>query len=1079
MAIESAYVLGLDIGVGSIGWSMIGCDGDGVPCTLRRVGSHIFECGTEGSEADRALGREVSRSAPRRTARLMRRQIWRRARRKRKLLMALIRHGLLPAPRTALQRPLDIDAYLKEVDAEVRSRWAVGGHADQQRWPYLLRCAAAQRPVQAHDLGRALYHLAQRRGFLSNRRADAQAREDEDRSAVKAAIGELQQRIDAHLPPTLGAYLASLDPDEQRIRDRWTSRAMYLAEFERLWSVQREHLGLSDEARTEIHRAIFWQRPLRAQKGLVGRCSLLPDERRVPVACRLYQRFRVLQTVNNIEVSVDGEPPRRLTSEERAALVETLSRRGDLTFRDAKRAAGLPATARFNLEEGGERRIVGHRTDARLRAVIGDRFDSFSEADRDRMVEDLRTFRSAEALRRMAARPLPPPGTGRRWVRRGEVVEALWGWGLSEEQAAQFAEITLEEGYANLSIAAIERLLPRLEAGEPYGSARRAEFPESFRAGTALEALPPVFSHEAARVIGALRNPTVARALTEVRKLVNAIIREHGKPRLIRVELSRDLKNPRSVRERITRQNRQREKERAVAAERIIREARIANPSRADIEKVLLADECGWQCPYTGRQIDWSTLLGPHPQFDVEHIWPRSRCLDDSFVNKTLCFHEENRARKRGHTPFEAYGRDPRRWAEIIARVQRFKGDFRTRREKLRRFLAEEIDADFRERHLSDTRFIARVAADYLGLLYGGRVEGNPDGGPGTRRVEVCSGGLTAWLRSGWGLAGLLGDRPEKNRADHRHHAIDAVIVALSDPRAVQVLARAAERADALGKVRAFEAIDEPWPGFREQVASAVGRVVVSHRQSRRVSGALHDQSIYTGPIHGSARISKELHKLSPAEIRDGKIVDKRALAAIRAKLQELGRPEPTQRDITQIFTDPANAPLVKGHDGRMVRLRRVRVRADAGTPIGRGASARHVQTSSNHHTVIYAELDNAGRTRRWVDEPVTLLEAYRRQAAREPIVNRDLGPGKRFLFSLAAGEYLQMVAPDGSGVAVYRVTSVSKGDIALRLHFDARTEEELKKSKARVRVSGDRLRKLGARKVLVTYLGEARRAGG
>src|SRR5690606_35417899 len=148
--------------------------------------------------------------------------------------------------------------------------------------------------------------------------------------------------------------------------------------------------------------------------------------------------------------------------------------------------------------------------------------------------------------------------------------------------------------------------------------------------------------------------------------------------------------------ERITRQNRQREKERAVAAERIIREARIANPSRADIEKVLLADECGWQCPYTGRQIDWSTLLGPHPQFDVEHIWPRSRCLDASFANKALCFHEESRTRKRGRTSSAAYGRDPRRWAEIIARGQRFEGDFRTRREKLRRFLAEEIDADFR-----------------------------------------------------------------------------------------------------------------------------------------------------------------------------------------------------------------------------------------------------------------------------------------------------------------------------------------------------------------------------------------------
>ncbi|KAA0212967.1 MAG: type II CRISPR RNA-guided endonuclease Cas9 [Cyanobacteria bacterium CYA] len=1045
--VPAPLVLGLDIGVASVGWAVVRLPTGDSSGSVLALGSHLFEPGTAGTDADRQRGADEPRNTARRTARLTRRQIWRRARRKRKLLLLLQEHDLLPRSTPALRTPAEIDQYLKSVDAALRPKWAKT-HEDQQRWPYLIRAAAATEPVERHELGRAIYHLAQRRGFLSNRRADA-GRRDEDQSEMKREIGELADRIAAHDPPTLGALLGSLDPDQERLRARWTSRAMYVDEFNAIWLRQAADHGLSEEAREEVFEAVFWQRPLKSQKNLVGRCSLEPGERRAPLAHRRAQRFRVLQAVNNLTVAAEGELPRPLTDEERATLLDALCRKGDHTWAAARRACGLGRAAHFNLEDGGDPKLIGHRTDAKLIDVFGPAFDRLSEDDRDRVVEDLRSFRLPEALERR--------GRSR--------------WGLSNEQAIAFAGIELEEAYASLSLKAMRRLLPAMERGVPYATARRELYPESFASSEPHDLLPPV-----AASMPELRNPAVARALTEVRKVVNEVVRRYGTPDQVRIELARDVKNPRSLRERLSRQNRERQRERDDAKARILKEMGYQNPSRDDVDRVLLADECGWRCPYTDRQIEWSTLLGPQSQFDVEHIWPRSRSLDDSFVNKTLCYHEENRARKRGRTPFEAYSGDREAWNAMLARVARFKGDLRTRREKMRRFMAESIDADFTNRHLSDARYIGSAAADYLGALYGGQVDAN-----GIRRVYIRTGGLTAWLRTGWGLADLLGSNEDgsKSRDDHRHHAIDALVVALTDERSVQQLARAAEAADARWARRAFDTVDEPWPGFLREVGEKIQSVVVSHRQSRRVSGPLHNETIYSQPINGRHRVSKELQSLTPAEIRDGRVVDKRALRAIVDKLASAGLDSPTPQQLSKFFADPASAPMVRGHGGKPVRLRRVRVEVGGQkAAIGREAAVRHVETASNHHTVVWGVCGADGSEERWEDQPVTLMEAYGRVAEGKPVVCRDGGPNRRFQFSLVIGEHVEIDVPGGEGERdIYRVLSISHRDMELARTSDARTSTQRKEAKDRLRVSGEKLRTLHARKVRVTHLGELRPA--
>ena len=113
--------------------------------------------------------------------------------------------------------------------------------------------------------------------------------------------------------------------------------------------------------------------------------------------------------------------------------------------------------------------------------------------------------------------------------------------------------------------------------------------------------------------------------------------------------------------------------------------------------------------------------MGQHSQFDIEHIIPFSRSLDNSFLNKTLCYHEENRGVKQNQTPYEAYASNEKRWAEIIGRVKRFRGS--AAHVKLRKFQQKEPDEDFAARMLQDTRYMSRLATEYLGLLYGGTID--------------------------------------------------------------------------------------------------------------------------------------------------------------------------------------------------------------------------------------------------------------------------------------------------------------------------------------------------------------------
>jgi len=1035
----AGLILGLDLGVGSVGWALMKTK-NGVPCSCLALGSRVFEAAAEGNLA---AGKDESPNVIRRMARMLRRQTERRARRRIKLANVLQKGGLLP------DGPLDtLEArhrFFVNLDARIRKQYKEEAPAEfVHTFPYWLRARALDAKLEPGELGRALYHLGQRRGFLSNRKAAA--KEDEEKGKVKPAIEDLKCDIKSSGSRTLGEFLSRTnpaDPTGRRIRERWTSRQMYKDEFNAIWDSQRKFHPdlLTDELRNRVFQAIFFQRPLKIQKHLIGLCQFeykgRKPRRRAPFALLAAQRFRVLQKVNDLRIVAPDFSERELRSDERGRLLEQLESHEELKFDRIRRILKLDPQSKFNLERGGEKRLVGNRTNAKLRKIFGKSWESFTGETREKIVNEIRSYSSEKAL-----------------AERG-----MRHYGLNEELARKFGAVKLDAGYCSLSRQALEKMLPVMEEGTRYATAVKEVYGDEASAAV-VSFLPSLRGAVAQQLVPEVRNPVVSRVLTEMRKVVNGVIRKYGKPDLIRVELARDLKKSREERKRIWKRNRERGKRRTGAAEQIIQEIGDGQPSRKDIELVLLYEECGGECPYTGKHISLTNLLSGESRFDVEHIIPFSRCLDDSFLNKTLCLHEENRSVKRNKIPWEAYGDSEERWDEIVERVKRFKGDARTA--KLRRFLTKDLaDLDGQcSRMLNDTRYSSRLAGQYLGLLFGSKHR---------EHIQVSSGMVTAYLRDIWNLNKILGDGGLKNREDHRHHAIDAVVIALTGPRVVKELSRAASRVP-IEKRRKLGDVALPWDGFLQDLQGLVDEMLVSHRVSRKVNGRLHEDTFYSrkpdaDERKGCVHVRKRLDLLSPEDVKN--IVDPMVAEAVLRKLEE------TTGDPKKTFASKDNHPSLRSKSGKTVPIHKVRIAKRQQTfQVGNCGRERHVTNDGNHHMEVLAVVDAKGKTK-WEALMVSQFDAMTRHKNGESIVNRNHGNGKSFVFSISSGE-LFVLEEEGMD-HLYVARTISNGNVEYAGVNDSRKKDDIKRSGDWKKKSVDKLRQLNCRKVLVTPLGEVR----
>ena len=829
------YRLGLDLGTNSIGWAAITLDDQGRLCGILDMGVRIYPDGRNPTD-------KTSNAVARRVARGQRRRRDRYLARRGELMQALIEFGLMPP------------------DPEAREEL-------QRLDPYSLRARALAEPLHPFELGRALFHLNQRRGFKSNRKSGGE--EEEDQKKLGAAIEGLRLRIQESGSRTLGEFLARRHAQKETVRARealglYPERAMYEEEFDSIRQEQGEHHNLSSEQWNKLRNIIFHQRPLKPVDP--GWCQFEFENResRAARALPVFQEFRILQEVNNLRVQVGSGQERPLAREEREGALKRLRSGKDIDFRKPTRDLRLPSDVSFNLARGGRQKIKGDEVTGRLskQGLFGSLWHRLSLEERNTTVTFLLDTEDPESVKH----------------------KAMEEWGLTESQAKAVAAVSLPSGYGDLSEKAIRKIMPHLERGRLYSDAvREAGYSHhsDFRSDTALDRLPyygeilqrdavgaapekdPLEDGEEARY-GRFPNPTVHIGLNQLRRVVNRLIEVYGKPEEIAVELARDLKS--NHEQRRTYQRRQREgRERNQRFTEMLESA--AQESSPDIlRKLRLWEEQGPPqarvCPYTGRNLSFGMVVSS--QTEVDHILPFSKTLDNSMANKVVCIAAANRD-KGDRAPYEAFGHSPpgydyRKILDVTAKFPPNKR-WRFREDAMDRY---EDEAIFLDRQLNETRYLSRSARAYLAHLY-------DEKGEGRRRVMATPGHLTALLRQAWGLEGMLRAAPDtgeiirKQRDDHRHHAIDAFVVANTTEGLLQRFARAATNhhfdVERLGSL-----VPDPWEGFHgEHLRSVLDRLVVSYKPDHGIRGV---QGKTTGQLHNDTAYGLvELSEEGPSRV--------------------------------------------------------------------------------------------------------------------------------------------------------------------------------------------------------------------
>lgn len=876
-----------DVGTNSLGWAVLqGQDPDGTETTRSRssqgsggalsavlgAGVRIYSDGRNPKDGQSlAVMRRGPRSARRRRDRFLQRQ-------------------------RGLDRLLRAAALFPEDPAEARALV----HLD----PLQLRAEGLERALTPFEFGRVLWHLNQRRGFKSNRKTDSG---DKESGVIKQASAALSAELEAQGVETLGAWLNMRRAQGERVRfspsgegkERYRfypTRAMVEKEFDRLWEAQAAHHPniLTQGRRLAFRAMIFNQRPLKRPP--VGRCTFVPEERRAPKALPSVEAREIYERLNQLRWGFGPVTDRALDRQTRDALASALLAGKGQSWLQVRKLLKAP-DARFNLEDWLKELPVS-KTAARMKKpdAFGDRWLHMSLAERDavlsRFIEtededelagwlvEAHGF-SPDAALKLATAPTPgQDGYGKLGLTANAAILAE----LIADHTAVYSLAVERAGWHHSDLRTGE-VMDRLPY---YGDVLERHIIESdpglreavaaFLADTTANAGRSDAKPHARRFKGAglkeaqtgrMPNPTVHIGLNQLRLVVNRLIEVYGKPDEIVLELARDLKLTKEQKDKANQEN---------------RKNREANDRRrADIEALPLpvngetmmrarlfdAQKVGGVvlCPYSLKPIKFADAIGGG-EIEVDHIIPFSQSWDDSIGNKVLCTREANR-RKGNRTPAQAFETDPN-WPAIIAnaeglgkaRAWRFLPDAMQRFDKQGGFLA---------RQLNESRHLARVAKAYLEVL--------------TPNVWVVTGQLTALLRGKWGLNSILDDDNRKNRNDHRHHAIDAVVIGCTSRAMLNAVARVASRAEERDFDRLFDDFPEPMPDFRDQTRKIVKAIVVSHKPEHGKGGALHEDTAY-----GVKGITDDERKL-------GNVVIRKALGSVSPKEVERVR-DPNLREL-------------------------------------------------------------------------------------------------------------------------------------------------------------------------------------
>jgi len=872
-------LLGLDIGSNSVGSAWIDTEAESI-----KMGVSVFPAGVE-EQTDK---RGAPKNQARRSQRQQRRSIERRAKLKRRLRQYLIKKSWIPTERNKLKV------------------W-------QNLNPWILRKDALHRELNEPEFGRILLHLAQRRGAWW---FDEEPEEPEERKKKKKDPAETPGTVEYtkiimedKKAKTFGELIAieyekrktaTGNKDKKRndrIRNRndalgdkvsefVADRHMILAEFIKIWDTQqsfRGHLAkkLTDDCKKEIYNpkktetwrcqgVLFSQRKAYWNLGTLGRCDLEPTDMKCPKADMYAQEFLVLTSVNNIRITPPMETSRKLTDQEREKVVNTVRKQKTATESTIRKALGI--------DRGKNKTLYTLNTEGDKFTINGDWFYSqivcgvFGE-DMWLSFDDIKK----DSLNRAILKFDPKDEADKNKLMTG----CQEWWKLDEKQTESFLDAwkkrPMKESRVNLSRKAIKNLLPYLREGWSVTESRDMYAEDATNEADDLtrrrystkeivinkrirhfqkkhpNLLPPVTE--------GISNPVVRKSIHEVKKHLMEYIRQFGNPpdRVV-IELAREARQSEKViSKRIQKNKAINALKKEISETHNLNVPGITSTQRERaIQRVRLCRQQRENCAYSDATIT-DVMAVDGSGLEVDHIVPRSKGGNNGMNNLVLCYATANQG-KGNRTPIDWLSKEDFRQLEL--RFKHLEGSKKDKstitkdnvdmldNAKWKNLHRKTPKEGFTEEQLCSTAYAATQTTDWINkVLYGSRDRNK-------RYVFASSGAYTGILRRDWGLFfGEDGERSEKGRkirGDHRHHAVDAAIIAMSTPQHLQEIKKSfidfeKQKENKNVKPR-WNTVEEPWEGFSEQIADEYKKLKVSHRAyNKQIAGYLHKDTIY-GP---------------------------------------------------------------------------------------------------------------------------------------------------------------------------------------------------------------------------------------
>lgn len=824
-------ILGLDLGVTSIGWAII--QESDLKKEILGMGSRIIPLDND-EKTEFSTGNKISKNQKRTAKRTQRKGYDRYQLRRSFLTKTLIENQMFDEKLFNLPS-LDL--------------WS-------------LRSKAVNEKLELNEIGRVLYHLNQKRGYKSSR-ADANL-DKKDTEYVQAVKGRYQALRELGL--TIGQkFHNELQGNEYyRIKEQVYPREAYIEEFDLIMKTQSKYYpniltdNLINRIRNEI---IYYQRPLKSQKGLVSICELagfwtkdnkgnkvFVGPKVAPKSSPLFQLCKIWETVNNISLKVKAKEPSKYkwadyypTLDQKLKIIDHLNNNSRITYAELLKLLGLnkeEVYANKQIQNG----IQGNLTFSEMKKILGDDLKNLNIVptykSNIRSLVDKRTGeviveeKGAEISSSVERDPYYQIWHTIYSIKdENECKESLMKkFGIPDEKASKLCKIDFTKyAFGNKSIKAIRKILPYLMRGFVYSDACELAGYNHSNSLTKDEKSKLVYADKLELIPkNSLRQPVVEKILNQAINVVNALILQFGKPDEIRVELARELKQSKDERNETEIRNKANEKLNAEIAQRLI-SLNIPSTKRyiqkykfifPSLSKSLKDAHVENTCIYCGKSFNISEAL-TGDNFDVDHIVPKSLLFDDSQANKVLVHRSCNASKtnqtaydfiaKKGENELNDYIKRVDDWFKrgIISytKLQRLKVSYEEYMDRKKRRKVTESDIrlweNFIDRQLRETQYISRKARQIFEQI--------------CPSVTASEGSITSELRRLWGWDDVLmnlqipkyralgltqikewtSDHGRKKHAkeeiigwtkrdDHRHHAIDALVVACTKQGYIQ-----------------------------------------------------------------------------------------------------------------------------------------------------------------------------------------------------------------------------------------------------------------------------------------------------